>query len=586
MLDVGTQVPHGALRAYVMGERGAAPSRPTADDIAAMVAHRRARRSPPARSASRPRARSPTARADGDAVPGTFADEDELLALGGVLARARPRRVRGRAARHGRRGQRRRPTRSSSCSDAARRARPATRLTFSLVQTHTEPDRWRLIARPLAASCATQGVPIYPQVASRATGILFGLQSREQPVPHPPELPRARRPAARRARWRACATPRCGRASWPSRNGEWDHPLASFVVRDVLEHASRSATRSTTNRRPTDTHGRASPNARGVPRRRSSTTSCSRATAATSCSFPLTNYFDCSLDDVHEMLDAPGDGLGLGDGGAHCGADLRRQHARPHAHALGARPHARPAHHRSSTRCGWMTSRHRRRSTACTTAARIAPGYRADLNVIDHDAPAARPAGDGVRPARRRAPAHAARPATSPPSSPARSPSATTRPPARCPGRLIRGEQPPPRRFGLVNPRNGGLAEHDVLAADELLDAGAPALAAEAALLHPAERERPATCRGSRSRSPCRPRAGGRCVRPRAVTRVQVGRQPEVAVVGLGDDLVLVVEAQHREHRTEDLVAGERRCRGRRRRTRSARRSSRRRARRRAARRR
>ena len=50
----------------------------------------------------------------------------------------------------------------------------------------------------------------------------------------------------------------------------------------------------------------------------------------------------------------------------------------------------------------------------------------------------------------------------------------------------------------------------------------------------------------------------GDALRPGAVARVHVGRQAEGAVVGLGDHLVLVVEAQHRQHRTEDLVAGQR----------------------------
>ena len=37
-VDIGTQVPHGAVRAYVMGERGARNEAPTTNDIARMAA--------------------------------------------------------------------------------------------------------------------------------------------------------------------------------------------------------------------------------------------------------------------------------------------------------------------------------------------------------------------------------------------------------------------------------------------------------------------------------------------------------------------------------------------------------------------
>src|SRR5215468_6316874 len=38
VVDIGAQVPHGAVRAYVMGDRGAANEPATAEDIAAMAA--------------------------------------------------------------------------------------------------------------------------------------------------------------------------------------------------------------------------------------------------------------------------------------------------------------------------------------------------------------------------------------------------------------------------------------------------------------------------------------------------------------------------------------------------------------------
>ena len=37
VMDIATQVPHGSVRAYVMGERGARNEDPTADDLIAMA---------------------------------------------------------------------------------------------------------------------------------------------------------------------------------------------------------------------------------------------------------------------------------------------------------------------------------------------------------------------------------------------------------------------------------------------------------------------------------------------------------------------------------------------------------------------
>ena len=83
-LDVGTQVPHGAVRAYVMGERGARNEPATPEDIAAMADIVRDGIRAGALGFSTSRTIMHKA-VDGEPVPGTFAAEDELFGIGRVL---------------------------------------------------------------------------------------------------------------------------------------------------------------------------------------------------------------------------------------------------------------------------------------------------------------------------------------------------------------------------------------------------------------------------------------------------------------------------------------------------------------------
>ncbi len=87
VMDVATQVPHSAVRAYVMGERGATNEPATEDDIRRMAAivEEGARAGALGFSTSRTRIH---AAADGSAVAGSFADDAELMGLGRALARA------------------------------------------------------------------------------------------------------------------------------------------------------------------------------------------------------------------------------------------------------------------------------------------------------------------------------------------------------------------------------------------------------------------------------------------------------------------------------------------------------------------
>jgi N-acyl-D-aspartate/D-glutamate deacylase len=79
-IDIAAQIPHGAVRAFVMGERGAANEPATDDDIARMAAVVEEGVAAGAVGLSVNRLELHKA-VDGREVPGTFADIEEILAL-------------------------------------------------------------------------------------------------------------------------------------------------------------------------------------------------------------------------------------------------------------------------------------------------------------------------------------------------------------------------------------------------------------------------------------------------------------------------------------------------------------------------
>ena len=83
-VDVGTQIAHGAVRSYVMGERGARNEPATPEDIAAMKQVVKEAVAAGALGFSTSRTLAHRA-IDGEPVPGTFAAEDELFGIGAAL---------------------------------------------------------------------------------------------------------------------------------------------------------------------------------------------------------------------------------------------------------------------------------------------------------------------------------------------------------------------------------------------------------------------------------------------------------------------------------------------------------------------
>ena len=85
-VDVGTHVPHGAVRAYVMGERGARNEPPTETDIAQMsrIVEEGLRAGALGFSTSRTILHKSI---DGELVPGTTATKEELVGIGRAMGR-------------------------------------------------------------------------------------------------------------------------------------------------------------------------------------------------------------------------------------------------------------------------------------------------------------------------------------------------------------------------------------------------------------------------------------------------------------------------------------------------------------------
>lgn len=86
-VDVGTHVPHGAVRAYVLGDRERPGAVPTEDDIAAMatIVEDGVRAGALGFSTSRTVLHRDI---DGEVVPGTTATKEELIAIGRAMGRA------------------------------------------------------------------------------------------------------------------------------------------------------------------------------------------------------------------------------------------------------------------------------------------------------------------------------------------------------------------------------------------------------------------------------------------------------------------------------------------------------------------
>lgn len=179
-LDIGAQVAHGAVRYYVMGERGAANEDATAGDIAAMalLVGRAVEAGAVGFSTSRTIGHRSL---HGAPVPGTFAPLDELVAIAEAMGRTGkgvfemiPAGTVGKL--DGLGGERSTPYEEFALMEQVSKqgGRP---VTFTLVQSPDyDQDLWREIL-DLTADANASGAQMRPQVSSRPIGFVTGLSS-------------------------------------------------------------------------------------------------------------------------------------------------------------------------------------------------------------------------------------------------------------------------------------------------------------------------------------------------------------------------------------------------------------------------
>jgi len=176
-VDLGTHVPHGAVRAYVMGERGARNEAATAEDIERMYQLVSEGLEAGALGFSTSRTMGHRA-VDGEPVPGSFAQEDELFGIGralqdsglGVFELAGAG-AGGDAAGDG-------PDDALKEIDwmhrlSAEIGRP---VSFAMLQFESRPDQWREL---IEICCRTRsaGANVVAQYAARPFGVLSGHQT-------------------------------------------------------------------------------------------------------------------------------------------------------------------------------------------------------------------------------------------------------------------------------------------------------------------------------------------------------------------------------------------------------------------------
>ncbi len=373
-IDIAAQVPHHPLRVYVMGERAINREPAGADDIMAM--QRLTRQALEAGAFGFTTSRTNSHKTlTGEMVPGRYSEVEELVGIGSALKNLG----------HGAFGM------NSDFDDETSELEWITQLAldtarpvwFLLTDRMADPERWRRLMRGVHAARA-QGATVAAQVAGRPVGVLLGIDTALNPFSIRPSYQELlQRPATERLQLLRSPTMRAqilGEAPSPERvrvlsqfrqqiTTRWDRIFVMGDPPDYEPPESSSIAAIAMREARTPDEVAYDYLAAGLDR---------------FLFFPIVGYTEANHDVIRTMLTDPATVLGLSDGGAHCSSIT-------------------DASVPSWMLIHWGRDRTRgprlplellvRRQTSETAdffglpdRGRLAPGLRADVNVIDFNA--------------------------------------------------------------------------------------------------------------------------------------------------------------------------------------------------------
>ena len=392
-VDIATHIPHGAVRAYVMGERGANNEEATPEDIKAMggIVAEGIRAGALGFSTSRTMLHLSK---DGVPVPGTFANRDELIGIGKAMLDA-----------------------GGGVFEMASDLTPAEEefswmrdlsretglpVTYALLQSPQEAESWRnMLAMTQAAN--DDGANVYAQIAVRPTGLVLGWESTINPFSFQPtykeiaeqpfeeRIVKLRDPAVREQIISEAPDFSDFMAEMQARSqdDEGGLPPSSAIVMILTLGFDRMF-------RLADASGHCE--YEPAPE-----TSCAAEAKRTGKDvkaivydmlmeedghgfvyLPLLNYTDFNFDHIHEMLQSDRTVVSLSDGGAHCGVICDASfptYLLTHWVRDRSRGERISLEHAVKRQCHDTA-----RLYGLTDRGTLETGMRADINIIDFDA--------------------------------------------------------------------------------------------------------------------------------------------------------------------------------------------------------